>query len=93
MDLNGKMLKKNEGKPLYVLHDGPPYAMGIDRSFFRFSAGGIIFSDFQFAELFLKAELPPGTSDGGRGRGWLFHPVEPDGGDFLGGGSLSLIHI
>ena len=28
MDLNGKMLKKNEGKPLYVLHDGPPYANG-----------------------------------------------------------------
>ena len=23
-----KLIKKNEGKPLYVLHDGPPYANG-----------------------------------------------------------------
>ena len=23
-----KMIKNNEGKPLYVLHDGPPYANG-----------------------------------------------------------------
>ncbi len=23
-----KLMKKNEGKPLYVLHDGPPYANG-----------------------------------------------------------------
>ena len=23
-----KLMEKNEGKPLYVLHDGPPYANG-----------------------------------------------------------------
>ena len=23
-----KLMKKNEGKPLFVLHDGPPYANG-----------------------------------------------------------------
>ena len=23
-----KMIKNNEGKPLYILHDGPPYANG-----------------------------------------------------------------
>ena len=23
-----KMIKKNEGKPQYILHDGPPYANG-----------------------------------------------------------------
>ena len=23
-----ELMKKNEGKPLYVLHDGPPYANG-----------------------------------------------------------------
>ena len=23
-----KLIEKNEGKPLYVLHDGPPYANG-----------------------------------------------------------------
>jgi len=28
MDLYNEMLKKNEGKPLFVLHDGPPYANG-----------------------------------------------------------------
>lgn len=28
MDLYRKVLKKNEGKPTYVLHDGPPYANG-----------------------------------------------------------------
>ncbi len=27
-DIYGKLMKKNEGKPLYVLHDGPPYANG-----------------------------------------------------------------
>ena len=27
-DLYGKLMKKNEGKPLYILHDGPPYANG-----------------------------------------------------------------
>ena len=27
-DLYNKMIAKNEGKPLYVLHDGPPYANG-----------------------------------------------------------------
>ena len=27
-DLYGKVLKKNEGKPPFVLHDGPPYANG-----------------------------------------------------------------
>ncbi len=27
-DLYNKMIKNNEGKPLYVLHDGPPYANG-----------------------------------------------------------------
>ena len=27
-DLYHKMIKNNEGKPLYVLHDGPPYANG-----------------------------------------------------------------
>lgn len=27
-DLYHKMMEKNEGKPLYVLHDGPPYANG-----------------------------------------------------------------
>ncbi len=27
-DLYGKIMEKNEGKPLYVLHDGPPYANG-----------------------------------------------------------------
>ncbi|MBQ8598836.1 MAG: class I tRNA ligase family protein, partial [Oscillospiraceae bacterium] len=27
-DLYHKMVKNNEGKPLYVLHDGPPYANG-----------------------------------------------------------------
>ena len=28
-DIYGEMMKKNEGKPLYILHDGPPYANGI----------------------------------------------------------------
>ncbi len=28
-DVYGELMKKNEGKPLYVLHDGPPYANGI----------------------------------------------------------------
>lgn len=27
-DLYGQMLKKNAGRPLYLLHDGPPYANG-----------------------------------------------------------------
>jgi isoleucyl-tRNA synthetase len=27
-DIYGKMIAKNEGKPLFVLHDGPPYANG-----------------------------------------------------------------
>ncbi len=27
-DLYGELMKKNEGKPLWVLHDGPPYANG-----------------------------------------------------------------
>ena len=27
-DLYGNLMKKNEGKPLFVLHDGPPYANG-----------------------------------------------------------------
>ncbi|MGN1014656.1 MAG: isoleucine--tRNA ligase [Butyricicoccus sp.] len=27
-DLYNKLMEKNEGKPLYVLHDGPPYANG-----------------------------------------------------------------
>lgn len=27
-DLYNKMIERNEGKPLYVLHDGPPYANG-----------------------------------------------------------------
>ena len=27
-DLYGKLMKANEGKPLFVLHDGPPYANG-----------------------------------------------------------------
>lgn len=27
-DVYHKLMKKNEGKPLYVLHDGPPYANG-----------------------------------------------------------------
>ena len=25
-----ELMKRNEGKPLYVLHDGPPYANGGD---------------------------------------------------------------
>ncbi|MBR5218503.1 MAG: class I tRNA ligase family protein, partial [Clostridia bacterium] len=28
MDLYGGLMKKNEGKPLFILHDGPPYANG-----------------------------------------------------------------
>jgi isoleucyl-tRNA synthetase len=28
-DLYGELMKRNEGKPLYILHDGPPYANGI----------------------------------------------------------------
>ena len=28
MDLYNLVLQKNEGKPLYILHDGPPYANG-----------------------------------------------------------------
>ena len=28
IDLYGKMLKENEGKPLFVLHDGPPFSNG-----------------------------------------------------------------
>lgn len=28
-DLYGKLMAHNEGKPLYILHDGPPYANGI----------------------------------------------------------------
>ncbi|MBQ5910741.1 MAG: isoleucine--tRNA ligase [Clostridia bacterium] len=28
-DVYGELLKLNEGKPLYILHDGPPYANGI----------------------------------------------------------------
>ena len=27
-DLYHKMVKRNEGKPTFVLHDGPPYANG-----------------------------------------------------------------
>ncbi|MBR2742770.1 MAG: isoleucine--tRNA ligase [Clostridia bacterium] len=27
-DLYGEIMKKNEGKPLFILHDGPPYANG-----------------------------------------------------------------
>ena len=27
-DVYGELMKKNEGKPLYILHDGPPYANG-----------------------------------------------------------------
>ena len=27
-DIYGKLMKKNEGKPMFVLHDGPPYANG-----------------------------------------------------------------
>ncbi len=27
-DIYGELMKKNEGKPLWVLHDGPPYANG-----------------------------------------------------------------
>ena len=26
-DLYHELMKKNEGKPLFVLHDGPPYAI------------------------------------------------------------------
>jgi isoleucyl-tRNA synthetase len=26
MDIYNKQLKKNEGKPKFILHDGPPYA-------------------------------------------------------------------
>ena len=28
-DIYGELMKKNEGKPTYILHDGPPYANGI----------------------------------------------------------------
>ncbi len=28
IDLYGKMLAKNEGKPSFVLHDGPPFSNG-----------------------------------------------------------------
>ena len=28
-DTYGELMKKNDGKPLYVLHDGPPYANGV----------------------------------------------------------------
>ena len=28
-DLYGKLMEHNDGKPLYVLHDGPPYANGV----------------------------------------------------------------
>ncbi|NOY52547.1 MAG: isoleucine--tRNA ligase [Deltaproteobacteria bacterium] len=28
MDLHGKILEKNNGKPVFTLHDGPPYANG-----------------------------------------------------------------
>lgn len=28
-DIYGELMEKNEGKPLYILHDGPPYANGI----------------------------------------------------------------
>lgn len=27
-DIYGKLMEKNEGKPLFILHDGPPYANG-----------------------------------------------------------------
>ena len=27
-DVYGNLMKKNEGKPVFVLHDGPPYANG-----------------------------------------------------------------
>ena len=27
-DIYGKIIKKNEGRPSYILHDGPPYANG-----------------------------------------------------------------
>ena len=27
-DIYGNLMKKNEGKPVFVLHDGPPYANG-----------------------------------------------------------------
>ncbi|MBQ2825854.1 MAG: class I tRNA ligase family protein, partial [Clostridia bacterium] len=28
IDLYGETLKKNEGKPLFMLHDGPPFSNG-----------------------------------------------------------------
>ena len=28
-DVYGTLMEQNEGKPLYILHDGPPYANGI----------------------------------------------------------------
>ena len=28
-DIYGELMKKNEGKPSYILHDGPPYANGV----------------------------------------------------------------
>ncbi len=28
-DIYGELMKKNEGKPTYILHDGPPYANGV----------------------------------------------------------------
>ena len=28
-DIYGELMKRNEGKPLYILHDGPPYANGV----------------------------------------------------------------
>jgi len=27
-DIYGKLMKKNEGKPLFILHDGPPFSNG-----------------------------------------------------------------
>ncbi|MDY0317977.1 MAG: class I tRNA ligase family protein, partial [Candidatus Izemoplasmatales bacterium] len=28
LDLYNEVMKKNEGRPTYILHDGPPYANG-----------------------------------------------------------------
>jgi isoleucyl-tRNA synthetase len=27
-DIYGKLMEKNEGKPLFILHDGPPFSNG-----------------------------------------------------------------
>ena len=48
MDLYGEMLKKNEGKPSFILHDGPPFS---NNNIHMGTALNKIFKDFNNHQL------------------------------------------